>query len=93
MTIARNGGQVGATRPILRSVSTHRAAAPRRSPNSPFKDRPVAEVETFEEGDRVSHDTHGLGSIVSLVNGNSVLVAFGENRQMIATPYPKLHKL
>lgn len=74
-------------------MSTHRAAAPRRSPNSPFKDRPVAEIETFEVDDRVSHDTHGLGSVVSLVNGNSVLVKFGEDKVLIATPYPKLHKL
>jgi len=74
-------------------VSTHRPAAPRRSPNSPFKDRVPAPVEVFEVDDRVSHDTHGLGQIVSLVNGNSVLVRFGEEKLLIATPYPKLHKL
>ena len=50
-------------------------------------------MEVFEVDDRVSHDTHGLGQIVSLVNGNSVLVRFGEEKLLIATPYPKLHKL
>jgi transcription elongation factor GreA-like protein len=50
-------------------------------------------VEQFAVDDRVSHDTHGLGRVVSVQVDEAVIVDFGAHKVRIATPYSKLHKL
>ena len=50
-------------------------------------------VEQYEVGDRVTHDQHGLGSVVDVVEDKGVLVDFGSVRQWITPPYGKLSKL
>ena len=50
-------------------------------------------MEVYAVDDRVSHDTHGLGRIVSIGTDSSVVVDFGGRKELIASPYPKLHKL
>jgi transcription elongation factor GreA-like protein len=51
-------------------------------------------VETFRVGDRVSHDTWGLGRVIDLSEDRSLLVTFGGARtQRVTVPYRKLQKL
>ncbi|WP_104820563.1 hypothetical protein [Kitasatospora sp. MMS16-BH015] len=72
---------------------TRTAAARHSLPTSPFKAQPVAAIETYEVGDRVSHDRHGLGRIVSVDGTAAVIVSFGEQRLRCASPFSKLVKL
>ena len=70
-------------------------SAPRRHlPTSPFA-APVDEpVKHFEVSNRVSHDRYGLGSVVSVEDGRSVVVDFGGGQRVrIPSPFSKLEKL
>ena len=73
-----------------------RPAAPRRVlPGSPFK-APVAAIpEHFTVGQRVTHDRHGLGTVVGVEDGDAaVLVDFGgDGVQRITLPNGKISKL
>ena len=73
-----------------------RPAAPRRVlPGSPFK-APVAAIpEHFTVGQRVTHDRHGLGTVVGVEDDDiAVLVDFGgEGVQRITLPNGKISKL
>lgn len=51
------------------------------------------EVATFEEGERVSHDTYGLGRVVSIEGDQAVVVDFGSSRVRLTRPFAKLNKL
>ncbi|MEU8530416.1 MULTISPECIES: hypothetical protein [Streptomyces] len=70
-------------------------SAPRRHlPTSPFKARPLREVEDFALGDRVSHDRYGLGTITAVeLAGGAVLADFGTVETRVVSPYYGLHKL
>ena len=61
-------------------------------PNSPFQPEPERVVEIFETGDRVSHDIHGLGSVVA-VDSYGVSVDFGAQTLRITSPFAKMEKL
>lgn len=51
-------------------------------------------MESYEVGDRVSHDRWGLGRVVDLAADRSLLVTFGDTHtERLEIPYPKLHKL
>jgi transcription elongation factor GreA-like protein len=50
-------------------------------------------VETFEPGDLVSHDKHGLGSVLGVEGQSGLLVDFGNGRVRVALPCAKLVKL
>jgi hypothetical protein len=71
-----------------------RSAARRRFlPGSPFNNlQPVPKIETFAVQDRVSHDTYGLGRVVTAEN-EAVTVDFGPQRVRIGSPFHKLTKL
>jgi hypothetical protein len=61
-------------------------------PNSPFSRDEPAEAETYEVGDQVSHDRHGLGRVIE--TGSSEVVAdFGSTVRRIPLPSTKLTKL
>ena len=64
----------------------------RHLPNSPFQPEPERVVEIFETGDRVSHDIHGLGSVVA-VDSYGVSVDFGAQTLRITSPFSKMEKL
>jgi hypothetical protein len=49
-------------------------------------------IEVFAVDDRVSHDSHGLGRVVTIETG-AVTVDFGSQTLRIVTPYSKLHHL
>lgn len=61
--------------------------------NSPFNRNTEPVVHpTFAVGDRVSHDRHGLGSVVKL-DDDRVVVRFGDQHVSVARSSPKIHLL
>jgi hypothetical protein len=53
-----------------------------------------APLETFRVGDRVSHDTWGLGRVIDLSEDRSLLVTFGgTHTERLVAPYRKLQRL
>lgn len=69
--------------------------ARRPLPGSPFNTKPIVVpiVEQFALDDRVTHDTYGLGKVISVEDEIAVLVDFGTQTQRITAPYDKLFKL
>jgi hypothetical protein len=80
--------QPGRSRPAQARRQVRRPLA-----GSPFTVRVAQPVEHFAVGDRVTHDTHGLGSVVGVEEDTGVLVDFGSRREWICTPFAKLSKL
>jgi hypothetical protein len=71
-----------------------RAAARRHLPTSPFGAAPPAPpAEQFAEQDQVTHDTHGLGRVVSVQDDATLIIDFGGRRVRITMPCAKLAKL
>jgi hypothetical protein len=64
----------------------------RRLPNSPFQAPPEQVVEQYAVGDRVAHDEHGLGSVVS-TDPHGVSVDFGNGPVRIPSPFARMEKL
>lgn len=50
------------------------------------------EIEQFELGDRVSHQSYGLGRVVGKESA-AVTVNFGNRTVRVVSPYSKLEKL
>ncbi|MFJ9690571.1 hypothetical protein [Kitasatospora sp. NPDC101183] len=73
------------------------AAVPRHLPTSPFKARMEAPRKHFAVGDRVTHDTYGLGRAIGVEfegdNDIAVLVDFGSHQVRITQPYAAMFKL
>ena len=72
------------------------ATSPRRRryhPSSPFQAKPEVPDEVYEAGARVSHDTFGLGRIVSVQGTTSVQVDFGNGATHIPLPCAKMTNL
>lgn len=70
------------------------SARRRHLPTSPFKPPPAAPpAKVFEAEDRVTHDKYGLGRVVEVHDGHSVLVDFGTQKIKVLSPYTKLFKL
>jgi hypothetical protein len=67
----------------------------RRLPASPFNAArdAIPPDEVFTVGDRVCHDRHGLGRIVSVCGTVAVDADFGTGTRRVSTPTPKMHKL
>lgn len=85
-------GAPGALGCILGAMA--KSAAARRSlPTSPFKAPATPRVKTFDVGDRVTHDEHGLGRVIEIEDGVAALVDFGSARHRILSPYAKMTKL
>lgn len=70
-------------------------AQKRRLPGSPFnalRDA-IPPDEVFAVGDRVAHDRHGLGRVVSVSGTAAVDADFGSGTRRVSTPTAKMHKL
>jgi len=67
----------------------------RRLPASPFNAArdAIPPDEVFAVGDRVAHDRHGLGRIVSVSGTMAVDADFGSGSRRVSTPNAKMHKL
>ncbi|MER5635668.1 hypothetical protein ABT095_01785 [Kitasatospora sp. NPDC002227] len=72
---------------------TRTAVARHTLATSPFKAPEVAPIETYEVGDRVSHDRHGLGRVVAVEGTAAVICSFGDQRLRCSSPFVKLVKL
>ena len=70
-----------------------RPPAPRRPlKNSPFSAPEPPPHHHFQVNDRVSHDRHGLGSVIRL-EGDRVVVRFREQTVSVSRTSSKLHAL
>lgn len=61
--------------------------------SSPFQAGPEVDVEVYEVGARVSHDTFGLGRVISVQGTSSAQVDFGEGAKHIPLPCTKMTNL
>jgi hypothetical protein len=85
----------GPGRRILISMNQYRAVPRRPLPGSPFNRPAVAqpEPEHYAVSDQVTHDKYGLGTVIGVDEGISVLIDFGSHKQRLRTPCTKLTKL
>jgi hypothetical protein len=60
--------------------------------SSPFKREPDPVIEQFAPGDLVSHDSYGMGRVVS-AEPTAVTVDFGSQKVRISSPFQKMSKL
>jgi len=81
----------GSGGPILVVMTPRSGPRQRHLASSPFAPRPEPVIEEFEVGDRVSHDSHGMGRVISVESG-AVTVDFGAQTVRIVSPYSKLEK-
>jgi len=61
--------------------------------SSPFQALPEVLDEVYEVGVRVSHDTFGVGRIISLQDTRSAQVDFGSGAQHVVIPCAKMTAL
>ncbi len=73
-------------------MTTSPRTQPRHLATSPFKPKPEVVVERYDCGDLVSHDIHGLGSVVS-TDAHGVTVNFGAKTLRVVSPFAKMEKL
>jgi hypothetical protein len=70
---------------------TTSAGSRRHLSSSPFQPDPVPVIEEFAVGDRVSHDSYGVGEVIQ-VEANAVTVDFRSQSVRITSPYRKMSK-
>lgn len=69
------------------------SAGPRRHlATSPFQPAPVPVIEQFAVGDRVCHDSYGVGQVTHL-EAAAVTVDFGSQSVRVPSPYTKMTQL
>ncbi len=59
---------------------------------SPFRVEPEPDIATFECGDLVNHDTHGVGRVIS-TEAKAVTVDFRPQKVRIVSPYRRMTAL
>ena len=74
-------------------MSSRGTGSRRFIPNSPFRAPEPAEAETYEVGDQVCHDRHGLGRVIETTGSTEVVADFGSTVRRITLPSTKLTKL
>jgi hypothetical protein len=75
-------------------MSSRGTGSRRFIPNSPFASNEPAEVaETYEVGDQVCHDRHGLGRVIEKTGASELVADFGSTVRRISLPSTKLTKL
>jgi hypothetical protein len=73
-------------------MTSRSGSKPRHLASSPFPPPPEPVIEVFEVDDRVSHDSHGIGTVIS-VEPSVVTVDFGVHKVRVPSPFSKLEKL
>jgi len=73
-------------------MTTRSGPKRRHLASSPFQPEPEPIIETFEVGDRVSHDSYGVGRVTSTEDA-AVTVDFGSRSVRVASPFRKLEHL
>ena len=76
-------------------MNASRAMSRRHLAASPFSlpEASAPPTEGYAEGDLVTHDKHGLGTVSRIEDGVALYVDFGSHRQRVAMPCAKLTKL
>lgn len=64
-------------------------ARPRHLTSSPFKVGPEPDIESFECGDLVNHDTYGVGRVTG-TETHAVTVDFRTQKVRIMSPFRKM---
>ncbi|GAA4350796.1 hypothetical protein GCM10023145_14040 [Angustibacter luteus] len=79
---------------MLGTMNARATGGRRVIPGSPFN-RPddLGPHETFEVGDQVCHDRHGLGKVLQISDGSELVADFGTTVRRIQLPCTKLTKL
>lgn len=73
-------------------MTTSQQPKRRHLATSPFQPELEAAVEHYDCGDLVSHDVHGLGSVVA-IDPHGVTVNFGAETRRVASPFAKMERL
>jgi hypothetical protein len=60
--------------------------------SSPFQPQPDVVIEQFAVGDRVSHDSYGVGRVVG-AEDEAMTVDFGSQTVRVVSPYRAMEKL
>lgn len=69
------------------------STGPRRHlANSPFRPDPVPVIEQYAVGDRVCHDSYGVGHVIQ-TESHAVTVDFRSQTVRVTSPYHKMAKL
>jgi hypothetical protein len=71
---------------------TTKPAGRRHLASSPFQPEPEPTIERFDLGDLASHDTYGLGRVIS-VEPHAVTVDFTARTVRIPSPFHKMARL
>lgn len=77
-------------------MTARRPVKRRLVPGSPFNTPPAPAdpSEQFSVDDRVTHDKHGLGTVIEVKGDTEVTIDFGSSvARRFALPNPKLTKL
>ena len=75
-------------------MNTFHAVPRRHLPTSPFNmPGPLQPPEHYSVQDQVTHDKYGLGTVIGIEEGATVLIDFGSHKRRIRTPCSKLTKL
>lgn len=64
-------------------------ARPRHLASSPFRVESEPDIETFECGDLVNHDTYGMGRVVG-TEAHAVTVDFRTQKVRITSPFRRM---
>lgn len=73
-------------------MTTSSARGPRHLASSPFAPKVEVPVVEYALHDRISHDTHGLGTVIG-VEPHAVLVDFGTKKVRLTSPYARMEHL
>ncbi len=73
-------------------MTTRSGAKRRHLASSPFKPQPEPVIEQFALEDLVSHDSYGVGRVVSVEQG-AVTVDFRSQTVRVVSPFSKMEKL
>lgn len=73
-------------------MTTRSGPARRHLATSPFTPKPEPLIDRFALGDRVSHDTYGLGRVTG-AEVDAVTVDFAARQVRVTSPYRKMKKL
>lgn len=69
------------------------STGPRRHlSSSPFRPDPVPVIEQYAVGDRVCHDSYGVGQVIQ-TESHAVTVDFRSQTVRVTSPYQKMAKL
>ena len=76
-------------------MSHFRAGSRRNLPGSPFNvpEAPASPPVIYAPQDLVTHDKHGVGTVVSVEEGVAVTVNFRSHTQRFSLPCPKMTRL